>query len=65
MRYWTSAMIDEPNRPELRGFLIAVIVLLLVGLIGWQVWEFFVADDCLDAGGRWDEARRKCEGARP
>jgi hypothetical protein len=39
------------------------VILVIVGLLAMRL-VFDPVDDCLDAGGRWDQAARVCEGRR-
>lgn len=41
--------------------LLALALAAAVSLGGYVVWEFIMVDKCLDAGGVWDYAARKCD----
>ena len=45
--------------------LVAAALVIIVVVIAWpRIDRFLKLDDCLDAGGGWDEARNACVYAR-
>lgn len=49
----------------MRRHLFTALALLVAALAALLIWawatDFFLIDDCLDAGGRWNEETRTCE----
>jgi hypothetical protein len=47
-----------------RGWLIVILLVCglcgLTVLLGMKVWRFLEIDSCMDAGGKWDYAKKKC-----
>ena len=60
-----AALNLRPGRSRVRSLWSVVILLCLLGALLWpRWWHFWEVDGCLDAGGAWDEAYERCEGAR-
>lgn len=43
--------------------LLAVAISGVLALAGFLGWQFLMSDKCLDAGGAWDYAARRCDTA--
>lgn len=41
--------------------LLAIAVAGVVALGGFLAWQFVMSDKCLDAGGAWNYAARRCD----
>ncbi|MDV3458327.1 hypothetical protein RZN05_15120 [Sphingomonas sp. HF-S4] len=41
--------------------LLVLLLVALAALLAWLWWsDYLLIDQCLDAGGTWDDARRTC-----
>ena len=46
---------------RVRKLISRVVIVLVVLLAAYVLWDYMVVDSCLDRGGRWNYSAFKCE----